>query len=234
MLNATEDVSNFFEGSSHLSYLRCPIKVRASPRMPMPPSVASWCRRRIAPRAFASHDRVPFDKRQDRSDAAAEMAAHFPAAVEFINSAREANGEHSLSSPRRVSWHVSTHVASSRPPCSPRCRRPGPRPLPRRRLTLGHRRDWLPHDNVQVGPQDGAASRGHQALRAAQLGLHQLPHRARAKALRCRQPSLAMHPARCHGQRPHPAPSPSARPVPTRHHLVYRRRLWLRRGGRRR
>tara|TARA_B110001452_G_scaffold12954_1_gene10725 strand:- start:1223 stop:2002 length:780 start_codon:yes stop_codon:yes gene_type:complete len=94
VLNATEDVSNFFEGSSHLSYLRCPIKVRASPRMPMPPSVASWCRRRIAPRAFASHDRVPFDKRQDRSDAAAEMAAHFPAAVEFINSAREANGEH--------------------------------------------------------------------------------------------------------------------------------------------
>jgi len=54
VLNATEDVSNFFEGSSHLSYLRCPIK--------------------------------------DRSDAAAEMAAHFPAAVEFINSAREANG----------------------------------------------------------------------------------------------------------------------------------------------
>lgn len=193
------------------------------------------CRRRIAPCALASHDRVPSDTRQDRSDAAAEMAAHFPAAVEFINSAREANGEHTLSSPRRVSSHVSTHVASSRPPCPPRCRRPGPRPLPRRRLTLGHRRDRLPHDDVQVGPQDGAASRGHQALRAAQLGLHQLPHRARAKALRCRQPSLAMRPARCHRQRPHPAPSPSAPPCAhPRHHLVYRRRLWLRRGGRRR
>ena len=29
ILNATEDVSNFFEGSSHLKYMRCPIKDRS-------------------------------------------------------------------------------------------------------------------------------------------------------------------------------------------------------------
>lgn len=54
ILNATEDVSNFFEGSSHLKYMRCPIK--------------------------------------DRSEAAADIALHFDACVDFINSARECNG----------------------------------------------------------------------------------------------------------------------------------------------
>ena len=29
ILNATEDVSNFFEGTSHLKYMRCPIKDRS-------------------------------------------------------------------------------------------------------------------------------------------------------------------------------------------------------------
>ena len=47
ILNATEDVSNFFEGNSHLKYMRCPIK--------------------------------------DRSEAAADIALHFDACVDFIN-----------------------------------------------------------------------------------------------------------------------------------------------------
>ena len=59
ILNATEDVSNFFEGSSHLKYMRCPIK--------------------------------------DRSEAASDIATHFDACVDFINSARESNGARSPS-----------------------------------------------------------------------------------------------------------------------------------------
>ena len=59
ILNATEDVSNFFEGTSHLKYMRCPIK--------------------------------------DRSEAASDIATHFDACVDFINSARESNGHRSPS-----------------------------------------------------------------------------------------------------------------------------------------
>ena len=50
ILNATEDVSNFFAGNSHLKYMRCPIK--------------------------------------DRSEAASELADHFPACVAFLDECR--------------------------------------------------------------------------------------------------------------------------------------------------
>jgi predicted protein tyrosine phosphatase len=54
IVNATEDVSNFFENCGHLQYLRCAIK--------------------------------------DRSEAASEIAQHFPKCVEFINGCRASGG----------------------------------------------------------------------------------------------------------------------------------------------
>lgn len=94
ILNATEDVSNFFEQEvPSLQYFRCAIKVRRpSPRVwlagragphrrPLPPPVRSH-----------PHPRATARASQDHTAAADELRAQFAACAEFLESCRASGG----------------------------------------------------------------------------------------------------------------------------------------------
>ena len=122
ILNATEDVSNFFEGTSHLKYMRCPIK--------------------------------------DRSEAASDIATHFDACVDFINSARESNG------PRSPSLH---------PPCPSQPQTPNPKPQNERKPKNKRKPKPKPKPTrpLRGRPRPRALPGGGVALRYCG---HRIPH----------------------------------------------------------
>lgn len=107
MLNATEDVSNFFEGSSHLRYLRCPIKARAWPRVPMQLPAAAMPQ---------SHAPVPLRRTTAFHSSHRRIAPtpppKWPPTSPLPSSSSTAPGKPTVSTTRRLSSDVSIHKTS--------------------------------------------------------------------------------------------------------------------------